>query len=519
MWRMKLLTLVLIAAALTPVAAQPQRQQPPAPAAPAAPDPSKKPTPKLADGHPDLNGYWAISLPSQSTRGVITQAAWVQPGGGESGYITIKPTDRAIVVGGAIGTGPGTGRLIHYDHRSGQERMIAVWPEQYGMGVPAAEHRYRFQWTFPVFYSRWEPNELWIAGNHIFRSTDDGHSWEVVSGDLTRNDPDKLQQSGGPITSDNTGAEIYCTIFALVESPHERDVLWAGTDDGLVHISHDRGKTWRTVTPPELPEWALISVIEPSAHDAGTCYVAATRYKLDDTRPYLFRTTDYGATWTRITDGIDDGEFTRVIREDPNRRGLLYVGTETGLWISSDAGARWQRFATNLPVTPIHDVIVKGTDLVVATHGRSFWILDDLTPLHQAAPDGEAPAHLFAPRRTVRWRAYRGHGGKPAPGGLGYRLAGAVGYSYRQVETPTGEKREALLDAGENPPDGVIVHYWLQDKPAGDISLTFLDASGRELRTFGSRRPDKRADTDASLPVAKTSAETTDEEPRLTTDG
>jgi len=461
---------------------------------------------------------WAISLPSQSTRGVITQADWVQPGGGESGYITIKPTDRAIVVGGAIGTGPGTGRLIHYDHRSGQERMIAVWPEQYGMGVAAAEHRYRFQWTFPVFYSRWEPNELWVAGNHIFRSTDDGHSWEVVSGDLTRNDPDKLQPSGGPVTSDNTGAEIYCTIFALVESPHERDVLWAGTDDGLVHISHDRGKNWRTVTPPGLPEWALISVIEPSPHDAGTCYVAATGYKLDDTRPYLFRTTDYGATWTGITDGIDDGEFTRVIREDPNRRGLLYVGTETGLWISSDAGARWQRFATNLPVTPIHDVIVKGTDLVVATHGRSFWILDDVTPLHQAAPDAEAPAHLFAPRRTIRWRAYRGHGMKPAPGGLGYRLAGAVGYSYRQVETPTGEKREVLLDAGENPPDGVIVHYWLRDKPAGDISLTFLDVSERELRTFSSRRPDKPADTDSSLPVAKTSAETTDEEPRLTTD-
>jgi len=433
---------------------------------------------------------WAISLPSQSHRGAITTIDQIQPGGGESGYIAVKPGDPAIVVGGAVGSGPGMGRLIHYDHRSGQERIVSVWPEAYGMGVPPAEHRYRFQWTFPLFYSRWNAGELWMAGNRIFRSVDEGHTWEAASADLTRNDASKLGPSGGPITRDNTGAEVYCTIFALAESPRERDVLWAGTDDGLVHLSRDRGRTWQAVTPPDLPEWALVSVLEPSPHDPATCYVAATRYKLDDTRPYLFKTGDYGQTWKSLARGLPDGEITRVVREDPSRPGLLYCGTETGVWVSLDDGGAWQRLQSNLPVAPIHDLIVKDTDLVVATHGRAFWILDDLTPLHQlaaAVPDGDA--HLFAPRTTVRWRAYRGHGMKPGPNReVAYRMAGSVGYAYRQVESPTGEKKERLLDAGENPPNGVVVHYWLKEAPAGDVTLTFLGADGREIRSFTSSR-------------------------------
>jgi hypothetical protein len=358
------------------------------------------------------------------------------------------------------------------------------------MGTPPAEHRYRFQWTFPVFYSRWNPSELWISGNRVFRSTDEGKSWEVVSPDLTRNDPSRLARSGGPITNDNTGAEVYCTIFALVESPHERDTLWAGTDDGLVHVSRDRGRSWQAVTPPELPEWALISVIEPSSHDAATCYVAATRYKLADPRPYLFKTSNYGRTWARITEGLPEGQITRVIREDPSRRGLLYCGTESGVWVSLDDGGSWQRLRGNLPVVPIHDLIVKDTDLVVATHGRSFWILDDLTPLHQMAQGVLAgDAHLFAPRRAVKWRAYKGHGSKPGPNReVAYRLAGSLGYGYRLVDTPTGEKKEKMLDAGENPPSGVIVHYWLKDAPAGDLTLTFLDGVGGEIRSFTSKR-------------------------------
>jgi photosystem II stability/assembly factor-like uncharacterized protein len=447
---------------------------------------------------------WAISLPSQSHRGAITTIDQVQPGGGESGYIAVKPDDPAIVVGGAVGSGPGMGRLIHYDHRTGQERLISVWPEGYGMGIAPADHRYRFQWTFPVFYSRWDPRELWIAGNRIFRSLDEGHTWEIVSGDLTRNDVTKLGLSGGPITRDNTGAEVYCTIFALVESPHERDVLWAGTDDGLVHLSRDRGRTWQAVTPPELPEWALISVLEPSPHDAATCYVAATRYKHDDTQPYLFKTSDYGRTWKRITNGLPASEFTRVVREDPGRRGLLYCGTETGAWVSLDDGGAWQRLRGNLPVAPIHDLIVKDTDLVVATHGRSFWILDDLTPLHQMTETVvDAEVHLFAPRPTVRWRAYRGHGMKPGPGReVAYRMAGSVGYAYRQVESPTGEKTERPLDAGENPPNGVVVHYWLKEAPAGDLTLTFLDGDGREIRSFTSRRERAAPGDGAASPAA-----------------
>ncbi len=480
---------------------------------------------------------WAISVPSQSHRGVITTIDQIQPGGGESGYIAVKPGDPNIVVGGSIGTGPGMGRLIHYDHRTGQERIISVWPEAYGMGTPPAEHRYRFQWTFPVFYSRWDPRELWISGNRVFRSIDEGQSWQIVSPDLTRNDPAKLGLSGGPITRDNTGAEVYCTIFALAESPHERDVLWAGTDDGLVHVSRDRGRTWQPVTPPDLPEWALISVIEPSPHDAATCYVAATRYKLDDTRPYLFETSDYGRTWKRISAGLPDGEITRVVREDPNRRGLLYCGTESGLWVSFDDGGAWQRLRSNLPVTPIHDLIVKGTDLVVATHGRAFWILDDLTPLHQMADTiATADAHLFVPRRTVRWRAYKGHGMKPGPNReVAYRLAGSVGYAYRQVETPTGEKKEKLLDAGENPPSGVLVHYWLKDAPAHHVTLAFFDADGREIRSFTSRPPEAAGNGDATTassssassdagggeeprPPQEASVTASDEEPRPTKD-
>jgi len=448
---------------------------------------------------------WAISIPSQSHRGAITATDWVQPGGGESGYIAVKPGNPNIVVGGSVGSGPGMGRLIHYDHRTGQERVISVWPEAYGMGIAPVEHRYRFQWTFPVFYSRWDPKELWIAGNRIFRSVDEGQSWETVSPDLTRNDPDKLGLSGGPITNDNTGAEVYCTIFALAESPHERDVLWAGTDDGLVHLSRDRGKTWQAVTPPELPEWSLVSIIEPSPHDRATCYVAATRYKLDDRRPQLFRTTDYGRTWTRISAAMPDGEITRTIREDPSRRGLLYCGTESGVWVSLDDGGAWTRLRGNLPVTPIHDLIVKNGDLVAATHGRSFWILDDLSPLHQMADATGAETHLFTPRRTIRWRAYRGHGMNPGPSReVAYRLAGSMGYGYRQVESPTGEKQERILDAGENPPNGVIVHYWLREAPVDDVVLTFLDADGREIRSFTSRRPRDGA-APASPPPSPTS--------------
>ncbi|HET9017503.1 MAG TPA: glycosyl hydrolase, partial [Thermomicrobiaceae bacterium] len=360
----------------------------------------------------------AMSVPSASARGAITQTEWWEPGGGESGYIAVDPTNPEVMYGGSVGSGAGDGRLIRFNHATGETRIVTVWPEVTGMGRGAKHYKYRFQWTYPIHFSTHDPNTLHVASNHVHRSTDEGMSWEVVSPDLTRNEPSKLEDSGGPITLDNTGAEVYCTVFALAESPHERGVYWAGSDDGLIHLTRDNMQTWQNVTPPAdmLPEWALISIIEPSPFDAGTAYVAATRYKHDDFRPYLLKTADYGQTWSTITDGIPANEFTRTVRADPNRKGLLYAGTETGVYVSFDDGGHWQRFQANLPVTPIHDLMVKGTDLIAATHGRSFWILDDLTPLHQVGAEqaGEA-AHLYAPRPANRFKHYGRYGENLAP--------------------------------------------------------------------------------------------------------
>ncbi|MXX51481.1 MAG: glycosyl hydrolase, partial [Chloroflexi bacterium] len=328
----------------------------------------------------------AISLPSATVDGAIHERDWYAPGGGESGYIAIKPDDPAIVVAsGPIGQRAYNDLMTQYNDRTGQKWIITPWPELYGWGVGAEKLKYRFQWTFPIHFSRHDNDTLYVCSQHLHRSTDLGASFEALSPDLTRNDPDKLRASGGPITRDNTGAEVYCTIFALAECPHEAGVLWAGTDDGLAHLSRDGGRNWREITPPDLPDWALISIIEPSPHQAGAAYLAATRYKLDDTRPYLYKTSDYGASWQRITAGIPEHEFTRVIREDPNQRGLLYAGTETGIYVSFDDGGAWQLLGGNLPITPIHDFVIKDRALVVATHGRSFWILDDLSPLQQVA--------------------------------------------------------------------------------------------------------------------------------------
>ena len=433
---------------------------------------------------------WAISLPSQSHRGAITMADWVQPGGGESGYIAVKPGDPNIVVGGSVGSGPGMGRLVHYDHRTGQERIISVWPEGYGMGVPSGGTPLPVPVDLPrLLLPLGRPRAVDRRQPRVPLGRRGAELGDREPGSDPQRSREARRRPAGPSRGTTPGAEVYGTIFALVESAHERDVLWAGTDDGLVHLSRDRGHTWQPVTPPELPEWTLVSGLSPSPHEAATCYVAATRYKLDDTRPYLFKTSDYGRTWRCISGGLPHGEITRVVREDPSRRGLLYCGTETGVWVSLDDGGSWERLRGNLPVAPIHDLIVKDGDLVVATHGRSFWILDDLSPLHQMADAiAASDAHLFAPRRSIRWRAYRGHGVNPGPNReVAYRMAGSVGYGYRQTESPTGEKQEQKLDAGENPPNGAIVHYWLREAPAGDLALAFLDEDGREIRSFTSR--------------------------------
>ena len=433
----------------------------------------------------------AISVPSQSTYGAITETEWFVPGGGESGYIAVRPDNPDIQY-----AGDHHGRITRHDRRSGQQRIIDVWPDVTVMYEGAESLKYRFQWTFPIFLSPFDPNVLYVAGNHLFRSTDEGSTWEEISPDLTRNEPSTLGPSGGPITRDNTSAEFYATIFTAVESPHERGTFWVGTDDGLVHLSRDGGKTWENITPPELTspagEWALISVIDVSPHDAATAYLAATRYKLDDTRPYLYKTSDYGKTWTRITNGIPENDFTRVIREDPGCRGLLYAGTETGLYISFDDGEHWEPFQTNLPVCPIHDLIIQGTDLIVGTHGRSFWILDDVTPLHQIARDRSASTRLFKPRDTVRFKIYEGFGVTEGTQVL-YRMAGPVTYAFKQEEKPDGRKETRLLDAGKNLPSGVIISYLLPRKPEEEITLAILDESGNEVRSFSSKK-DKEGD-------------------------
>ena len=437
-------------------------------------------------------------VPSRGRLAAITNSELDEVAGGESGYIAIRPDDPDIVYSGSY-----QGFLTRYDHRTLQVRNIMVWPEV-SSGQGAGEVKYRFQWTFPIVLSPHDPNELYVTGNRVFRSRDEGHTWQELSGDLTRNDPKRLGPSGGDITKDNTGAEYYGTIFAFAESPVERGVFWAGSDDGLVHVSRDGGKSWRNVTPKGLPAWALISIIEASPFEAGTAYVAATRYKLDDFKPYLFRTRDFGRTWTKITGGIAADAFTRVVRSDPKRKGVLFAGTETGVYLSRDDGARWQRLGGNLPVVPIHDLVVKDDDLILGTHGRAFWVLDDITPLRDWKVGPRDRETLFTPRPTVRIRSKGGFPAKPVPG-INYRFTGAAIVPYDLgTDKETGEKKETFLDAAKNPPDGVLIQYWFRERPKGEVTLTFLDARGKQIRTFSSRKDDDEA---APLPETALPAE------------
>ena len=438
---------------------------------------------------------YTVSVPSRTYKGAIPYSDCYPVGTAESGHIVVHPEDHNVVFSGAIGSVPGGGGcLIRYDHTTGQIRNVTVWPERiYGYG--AKDHKYRFQWTFPVSFSPHDSNVMYAAGNILFRSTDEGSSWDPISPDLTRNDVTKMEISGGPFTKETTGAETYGTIFAFVESPREKGVLWAGSDDGLVHISRDDGKNWQRITPEGLPEWTLISMIEASPHEPGTAYMAATRYKLDDNRPILYKTNDYGQTWIDISDGIPEHDYTRVIREDPARRGMLYVGTETGVYVSFDDGGSWQPLQINMPVTPVHDLVVKENDLVAATHGRSFWILDDLTQLHQLTDDlADQSLHLLKPRAAYRMPR-RARSRKPSPGKT-YDIA--LGVAYVETTGPNGEPVRELLDAGEDAPDGVVVAYWLKTKPEDNVTLSFLDSRGSLIKSITSKSAE-----DAHQPAAE----------------
>jgi photosystem II stability/assembly factor-like uncharacterized protein len=405
-----------------------------------------------------------VRIASRTTGLGITEKDWDVTAGSESGWVQPHPKDSLIVFGGNYG-----GLLQRLDHRTGQARDVNVWPDN-PMGWGAEGMRYRFQWNFPILFSPHDPNVLYTGGNQVFKTTNEGQTWTAISGDLTRNDKSKQGPSGGPITKDNTSVEYYCTIFTLAESPVTKGVMWTGSDDGLVHVtrdSHAAKPTWENVTKniPGLPEWVQINSIEASPHDAATAYFAATLYKADDFRPYLYKTNDYGKTWKKITTGIPDNAFTRVIREDPNRRGLLYAGTETGMYISFNDGESWQSFQLNLPVVPITDLAVhkRDKDLVIATQGRSFWILDDLTVLHQWKDTvAAADVHLFKPEESYRM-----------PGGS-FRGGGAA-------------------SIGENPPAGATIWFYLKDKPKGDITLEILDATGKPVKKFSSRAPEPSA--------------------------
>lgn len=444
----------------------------------------------------------AISVPSRSFKGAIVWQDCYAVGSSESGHIAVHPNDPNIVYSGAIGSAPGGGGvLLRYDHRTGQARIITVWPEVYS-GWGAKDLKYRFQWTYPILFSPHDPHVVYVTGNQVFRSTDEGSSWEAISPDLTRNDPTTLEPSGGPITKDTTGAEHYATIFAFTESPHQAGVFWSGSDDGLIYLSRDHGSTWENVTPADFPQWLLIETLEVSPHDAATAYLAGTRYKLDDLQPYLYKTHDYGASWQRITHGIPADDFTRVIRADPQRRGLLYAGTETGLYVSLDDGATWQALQGNLPVVPIYDLAIKDNDLIAATHGRAFWILDDLTVLHQYNDAiASTLAHLLTPRPAYRRTPPLG-GNRPVASGKNYMIALGYAATYSESTTPEGETIRTYWDAGSNPPDAAIITYWLQQQ-AETVTLRFLDAQGQEINTFSSR---DKPNTSGSRPRVPTTA-------------
>jgi photosystem II stability/assembly factor-like uncharacterized protein len=384
---------------------------------------------------------------SLSTEG-IRRSEWHSVGGGEAGHVVADPSDPNVLYAGEYG-----GYISRFDERTGQARNVSVYPEN-PSGHGGEDMKYRFQWTAPIATSPHDPKVVYHGGNVLFRTADGGRTWAAVSPDLTRNDKTRQRWSGGPITGDNTGVETYDTIFAVAESPRQKDLIWVGSDDGLVNVTRDGGKTWTNVTPKGAPEWGTVDLIEPSPHDAAVAFVVFDDHRMDDMRPYLYKTTDYGRTWRSLSSGLPQDVYLHAVREDPAKKGVLYAGTERGVSFSTDDGASWRPLRLGLPTVAVHDLVVKDDDLVVGTHGRSIWILDDLTAIREITPSTmQSDVVLFPTRPAIRWR-------------------------YR------GERRDPA--AGQNPPKGAIIDYFLKTKAEKDFTLEILDGQGQVIRTLRS---------------------------------
>ena len=390
-------------------------------------------------------------VPHRVNSGRISERDWEPSAGGESAHLAAKPDNPDIVYGGSYG-----GYLTRLDHKTGEVRSVNVWPNN-PMGHGAEGMKYRFQWNFPIFFSPHDNNKLYTTSNNFHVTYDEGQSWDVISPDLTRNEKEKLGPSGGPITKDNTAVEYYATIFAACESPYEKDLLWAASDDGLIHVSKDGGINWENVTPENSPKYLMWNSVEPDPFIKGGLYAAGTLYKTGDYRPYLYKTKDYGNTWEKIVDGIPENHFTRVLRADPNKKGLLYAGTESGMFISFDDGESWSSFQLNLPLVPITDLTIKNDNLIAATQGRSIWLIDDLTPLHQMNDQVKnANFHLFKPIDSYR---------------MGYSSWGSSG------------------NAGKNHHNGVKVFFNINQSLINDsasVSLEFFDSDKKLIKKISS---------------------------------
>ena len=406
--------------------------------------------------------YWAYGAQQDNTNlgvasagedGTVGPGDWYPAGGGECGFVLPDPRDAQIIYSNSENS------ISRYNKHTEQVQDISAWPVD-NSGHPASELAHRFNWTAPLALSPHDPDTVYTASQMVWKTTDHGNSWQIISPDLTRNDKTKQIASGGPLTKDITSVEYYDTIFALAESPQAKGQLWAGSDDGLVHVSADGGAHWSDVTPKELPPWSTVSMIEPSPHGADVAYLAIDRHKLDDIKPYAWKTADRGKSWTKITTGLPDGAVVHAVREDPLRAGLLYAGTERGVFVSFDDGAHWQSLQLNLPPSPIHDLVVKNDDLVVATHGRSFWILDDVTPLRQLdATTAKQDVVLFKPQTALR-------------------------LSYP-------DEVNTRRPVGTNPPTGALIDYALKTEPKGEITIDIVDAQGKSMRHLSSTQTTK----------------------------